>query len=48
MAQSHGVFTISKHGKVITAVTEDISIIQSQSEVFQDKINGSSFGISLK
>ena len=48
MSQSHGVFTISKHGKVITAVTEDISIIQSQSEVFQDKINGSSFGISFR
>lgn len=48
MPQSHGVFTISKHGKVITAVTEDISIIQSQSEVFQDKINGSSFGISFR
>ena len=47
MTQSHSMFSVSKHGKVIAAVTEDISVIQFQSEVFQDKINGGSLGIAF-
>ena len=48
VSQSYGVFSVGKHGEIIAAVTEDISIIQLQSEVFQDKIDGGSLGISFR